>query len=87
MKDITFRADEHLIDQARRVARARNTTLNAAFRDWLREYVLCASRGRAPSQPCAGGGPFQPPRDERATLSESTPVFRYHALLAMNLLR
>jgi hypothetical protein len=46
MKDITFRADEHLIDQARRVARARNTTLNAAFRDWLREYVLCASRGR-----------------------------------------
>jgi hypothetical protein len=46
MKDITFRADEHLIDQARRVAQARNTTLNAAFRDWLREYVLRASRGR-----------------------------------------
>jgi hypothetical protein len=46
MENISFSADEHLIDRARRVSRARNTTLNAAFRDWLREYALSSGRGR-----------------------------------------
>jgi hypothetical protein len=37
MKRITFRADEALIASARRVAKARNTTLSALFREWLLE--------------------------------------------------
>jgi hypothetical protein len=39
MKRITFTADEGLIERARSVARAQNTSLGAAFRDWLRQYV------------------------------------------------
>jgi hypothetical protein len=39
MKNITFSADEHLIEQARNVARASRTTLNQAFRDWLQSYA------------------------------------------------
>lgn len=35
MKNITLSADAHLIEQARRVARERHTTLNQAFRQWL----------------------------------------------------
>jgi hypothetical protein len=34
MKKLTFRADEHLIEQACEV-RKQHTTLNLAFRDWL----------------------------------------------------
>ena len=39
MKDIGFSADENLIKQARLVARARHTTLSAAFREWLEQYA------------------------------------------------
>ena len=39
MKNITLSADEDLIEQARLVARSRHKTLNAAFRDWLCQYV------------------------------------------------
>jgi hypothetical protein len=39
MKNITFSADENLIEQARLVARSRNRTLNAAFREWLEQYA------------------------------------------------
>ena len=39
MKNITFTADEHLIEQAREVARSQRTTLNVAFREWLGEYT------------------------------------------------
>jgi N-methylhydantoinase A/oxoprolinase/acetone carboxylase beta subunit len=39
MKNITLNAEESVIEQARRVARARHTTLNAAFRQWLEQYV------------------------------------------------
>ena len=45
MKHITLSADEGLIEEARRIAAARNTTLNAEFRKWLADY---ASRGPAP---------------------------------------
>lgn len=38
VKNITLSADEHLIEQARKAAADQNTTLNAAFREWLRQY-------------------------------------------------
>ena len=39
MKNITLSADEDLIEQARTIARSRRTTLNAAFRVWLRQFT------------------------------------------------
>lgn len=39
MKNITFSADEDLIEQARIVARSQRKTLNEAFREWLSHYV------------------------------------------------
>ena len=39
MKNITLSADEHLIEQARLVAKSQHTTLNAAFREWLRRFT------------------------------------------------
>jgi hypothetical protein len=38
VKNITFSADENLIEQARKVAADQHTTLNAAFREWLEQY-------------------------------------------------
>ena len=38
-KNITFTADEALIDEAREAARADNTTLNEQFRLWLEQYA------------------------------------------------
>lgn len=37
MKNITLRADERLIARARQKARARNTSLNQLFQEWLTE--------------------------------------------------
>ncbi len=39
MKNITFSADEDLIEQARAIARAQKKTLNAAFREWLLQFT------------------------------------------------
>jgi hypothetical protein len=39
MLNITFSADERLIEQARAKARRENRTLNDAFRDWLAAYT------------------------------------------------
>jgi hypothetical protein len=39
MKNVTLTASEELIERARQVARAKHTTLNQAFRDWLEEYT------------------------------------------------
>ena len=39
MKSITLSADEHLIEAARRRAKAKQTTLNALFRQWLEDYA------------------------------------------------
>ncbi len=39
MKNITLSAEESLIEQARETARARKTTLNQLFRDWLAELA------------------------------------------------
>lgn len=46
MRNITFSADEHLIEAARAQARARNTTLNEEFRRWLEEYAQREDRMR-----------------------------------------
>jgi hypothetical protein len=39
MKNITLSADEDLIEQARRTAKAQNKTLNQLFREWLESYT------------------------------------------------
>ncbi|HSO07523.1 MAG TPA: hypothetical protein VLW45_09790 [Pelomicrobium sp.] len=39
MKNITFSADEKLIEAARERARSEHTTLNEAFRRWLESYA------------------------------------------------
>ncbi len=39
MKNITFSADERLIEAARERARADHTTLNEQFRRWLADYT------------------------------------------------
>jgi hypothetical protein len=39
MKNVTLSADEHLIEQARRLARSQHKTLNQAFREWLESYA------------------------------------------------
>jgi hypothetical protein len=46
MKNITFSADEDLIEQARAVARSRRTTLNTAFREWLVQFTARPTRAR-----------------------------------------
>jgi hypothetical protein len=46
VKNITFSADEHLIDQARATAAEQGTTLNAAFREWLEQFSGRAQRVR-----------------------------------------
>lgn len=38
VKNITLSAEESLIVQARKTAADQNTTLNAAFREWLLQY-------------------------------------------------
>jgi hypothetical protein len=39
LKNITLSADEELIRQAREKALRQHTTLNATFRQWLKQYV------------------------------------------------
>jgi hypothetical protein len=39
MKNVTFSADEDLIEQARLVARSQRRTLNDAFREWLAQFA------------------------------------------------
>jgi TorA maturation chaperone TorD len=39
MKNVTLSADDELIEQARRTAKAQHKTLNQAFREWLAEYT------------------------------------------------
>ncbi len=46
-RNITFTADETLIDEARAVARAENTTLNEQFRIWLEAYTRKRRAARA----------------------------------------
>jgi hypothetical protein len=46
MKNITLSADEHLIEQARLIARSQRETLNSAFRKWLVQYTARGGNGR-----------------------------------------
>lgn len=46
-RNITFTADESLIDDAREAAREENTTLNAQFRLWLEAYACKRRVARA----------------------------------------
>ena len=39
MKNITFSADDQLIERARRRAQRQGTTLNEDFRRWLADYA------------------------------------------------
>jgi hypothetical protein len=39
MKNITLKADEQLIEQARLLAKSRHKTLNALFREWLEQFT------------------------------------------------
>jgi hypothetical protein len=45
MKNITFSAEENLIQRARLVALAQHKSLNTAFRQWLQQYVAQAGSG------------------------------------------
>lgn len=47
MKNITFTADERLIEAAREQAAADNTTLNEQFRRWLEQYARKRQAARA----------------------------------------
>jgi hypothetical protein len=47
MKNITFTADERLIEAAREQAAADNTTLNEQFRQWLEQYARKRQAARA----------------------------------------
>jgi hypothetical protein len=38
LKNITFSAEEELIERARAVAASENSTLNQVFREWLEHY-------------------------------------------------
>ena len=44
VKNITLSADERVLEQARRVARLRSTTLNQMFRAWLDEVTAEPAR-------------------------------------------
>jgi hypothetical protein len=46
MKNVTFSADEDLIEQARLVARSQHKTLNAAFREWLVQFSRQSGNGQ-----------------------------------------
>jgi hypothetical protein len=47
MKNVTLSADNSLIEQARLVAKSEHKTLNAAFREWLKQYAARAGSGPA----------------------------------------
>lgn len=47
MRNITFTADEQLIEAAREQAAADNTTLNEQFRRWLEQYARKRQAARA----------------------------------------
>jgi uncharacterized protein len=43
MRNVTLSAEDELIDRARLVARQRHTTLNEAFREWLKQFAASKS--------------------------------------------
>ncbi len=43
LRNITFSADNDLIDRARLLAQSERTTLNDVFREWLTQYTASRS--------------------------------------------
>ncbi len=58
MKNITFSADERSIELAREEARARKTTLNHLFREWLEDLAARDTRREAISELIEKTGTF-----------------------------
>jgi len=54
MKNITLSADAHVIELAREEARARKTTLNALFREWIEDLSARDARRTAAQQAIEG---------------------------------
>lgn len=50
MRNVTFSADERLIEAARERARREKTTLNEQFRLWLEAYAAREERARVAMQ-------------------------------------
>jgi len=46
MKNVTLNADEDLIERARSIARGQRRTLNAAFREWLKQFAQSTGDGQ-----------------------------------------
>jgi len=46
MKNVTLSADEHLIEQARLLAKSQHKTLNALFREWLEQFTAQSGGAR-----------------------------------------
>ncbi|MBN2415233.1 hypothetical protein JXO52_05300 [bacterium] len=44
LKNITLSAEEQLIKKAREKAQQEHSTLNARFRQWLRQYAMNSSK-------------------------------------------
>lgn len=47
MKNVTLSADDDLIEKARTIARAKRTTLNAEFREWLAQFAASEGGGQS----------------------------------------
>jgi hypothetical protein len=47
MKKITFSVQDDLLERAKTIARSQRRTLNAAFREWLKDYTSRAGDVRA----------------------------------------
>ncbi len=46
LKNITLSAEEELVEKARLKARKERTTLNAAFRQWLKHYANAGTKSQ-----------------------------------------
>jgi hypothetical protein len=70
VRNITFSADEGLIERARLVARRRGVSLNAAFREWLEQFTANSGDAQAFDalmkrlKHVNSGGEVQPRRNE-----------------------
>jgi hypothetical protein len=51
MRRITFRADADMLDEARRIAREKGTSLNDEARRWLREFAAATWRPSNKAEP------------------------------------
>ena len=59
MRNVTLSAEDELIDRARLVARQRHTTLNEAFREWLRQFTAASSDVKKYDELMSRMGPFR----------------------------